>query len=328
MVQPMIEAKFSEYGLVNSGTGGHTGEKQQPVSVKKLSLQDLQDEIRNKVVKRLGNDKQQPVFVRDLQSEMRNEVAKLLGNSPISNAEGPVVDATKVSGIKRTEPGCMLRPNYCHRSPFSNSTNGHLVYVRRKIEPESGKKKTCENGDKTEFPLTRAFSSKKQKVLGQKNQIQDLKISCSPTSAPTPVASVMAFSRREPSVPQLLDTPGNGLTVAEPQYPMSNTGIPSLVNSHRNYDQHLKDRFLQLQMFLKSCDQSSQEEYIRRLRSLSAVGRSRHAVELEERVICLLLEEGKELHRTKVLNVLEKYAPMKYISTATQPHPVAAFSEK
>ncbi|KAJ4758951.1 integral membrane hemolysin-III-like protein [Rhynchospora pubera] len=72
--------------------------------------------------------------------------------------------------------------------------------------------------------------------------------------------------------------------------------------------QDWKARFIRLQAFLKSCDQSNQEDYIRMLRSLSAVGRSKHAIELEKRAIHLLLEEGKELHRMKVLNVLGKGA--------------------
>ncbi|KAJ1702721.1 hypothetical protein LUZ63_002500 [Rhynchospora breviuscula] len=86
--------------------------------------------------------------------------------------------------------------------------------------------------------------------------------------------------------------------------------------------QDWKERFIRLQAFLKSCDQSNQEDYIRMLRSLSAVGRSKHAIELEKRAIHLLLEEGKELHRMKVLNVLGKGAssdPSLYPSQLSTP---------
>ncbi|XP_078448410.1 uncharacterized protein LOC144716986 [Wolffia australiana] len=65
-----------------------------------------------------------------------------------------------------------------------------------------------------------------------------------------------------------------------------------------------KERFLMLQKFLNQCDQSDQEEYIQTLRSASAAVRSKHAVDLEKRAIHLLLEEGKELSRMKMLNIL------------------------
>ncbi|KAF3321655.1 hypothetical protein FCM35_KLT13871 [Carex littledalei] len=81
------------------------------------------------------------------------------------------------------------------------------------------------------------------------------------------------------------------------------------VSSSLTASQDWKERFIRLQAYLKNCDQSNQEDYIRMLRSLSAGGRSKHAVDLEKRAIHLLLEEGKELHRMKVLNVLGKGAP-------------------
>ncbi|KAJ3707185.1 hypothetical protein LUZ61_010890 [Rhynchospora tenuis] len=95
-----------------------------------------------------------------------------------------------------------------------------------------------------------------------------------------------------------------------------------LVSSTLTASQDWKERFIRLQAFLKSCDQSNQEDYLRMLRSLSAVGRSKHAIELEKRAIHLLLEEGKELHRMKVLNVLGKgvpYDPSLYPSQLSPP---------
>ncbi|XP_020247775.1 uncharacterized protein LOC109825341 [Asparagus officinalis] len=71
-------------------------------------------------------------------------------------------------------------------------------------------------------------------------------------------------------------------------------------------------------MFLKSCDQSNHEDYIHKLISLSAAERSRHAYELEKRAIHLTLEEGKELHRVRVLNVLNKASPDRRASFPAQ----------
>ncbi|XP_049935631.1 uncharacterized protein LOC116261078 isoform X2 [Nymphaea colorata] len=71
---------------------------------------------------------------------------------------------------------------------------------------------------------------------------------------------------------------------------MSNTTVcPTAVDSQEMFVQHWKQRFIRLQAFLKQCDEC--EEYIHMLRSLSAVGRSRHASHLEERAVHLLLEE-------------------------------------
>ncbi|KAG0462144.1 hypothetical protein HPP92_020620 [Vanilla planifolia] len=55
--------------------------------------------------------------------------------------------------------------------------------------------------------------------------------------------------------------------------------------------EHLKERFIRLQMFLKNSNQCNQDEYVQKLRSLSATGRSMHAFELEKRAIQLLLDE-------------------------------------
>ncbi|KAF8700636.1 hypothetical protein HU200_033981 [Digitaria exilis] len=74
-----------------------------------------------------------------------------------------------------------------------------------------------------------------------------------------------------------------------------------------NQDQ--SGRFLRLQAFLRDNEQSGQEEYICMLRSLSSLGRSKHAIELEKRAANLLIEEGKELQKMKVLNVLGKLSP-------------------
>ncbi|GJM94679.1 hypothetical protein PR202_ga11349 [Eleusine coracana subsp. coracana] len=55
--------------------------------------------------------------------------------------------------------------------------------------------------------------------------------------------------------------------------------------------QYWSERFNRLQTYLENCDRSTQEGYLRKLRSLSAAGRSMHAIELEKRAIHLLVEE-------------------------------------
>ncbi|XP_010242893.1 PREDICTED: uncharacterized protein LOC104587121 isoform X3 [Nelumbo nucifera] len=107
-------------------------------------------------------------------------------------------------------------------------------------------------------------------------------------------------------VPLSLGKTGNGLLLRESENPIVTSGDSLMVNQRAPSESHWKERFLRLQTFLRNCDHSSQEEYIQMLRSLPPVGRSRHAVELEKRAIHLSLEEGKEVHRVTVLNVLGK----------------------
>lgn len=64
-------------------------------------------------------------------------------------------------------------------------------------------------------------------------------------------------------------------------------------------------RFIELQAFLKRCDEPDQG-YLKTLRSLSAAARSEHAVDLENRAILLSLEEAKEIGRMKMLDVFAK----------------------
>ncbi|KQK24022.1 stress response protein NST1 [Brachypodium distachyon] len=82
-------------------------------------------------------------------------------------------------------------------------------------------------------------------------------------------------------------------------------------DAHRpsNQNAYWSERYNRLQTYLENCNQSSQEGYMQMLRSLSAAGRSMHAIELEKRAIHLLVEEGKELQRMKALNVLGKNSP-------------------
>uniref|UniRef100_A0A0E0M470 Uncharacterized protein n=1 Tax=Oryza punctata TaxID=4537 RepID=A0A0E0M470_ORYPU len=91
------------------------------------------------------------------------------------------------------------------------------------------------------------------------------------------------------------------------------------VDPQKSSSRDWKERFIRLQAFLRNNEQSGQEEYIHMLRSLSSVGRSKLAIELENRAVKLLIEEGKELQKMKVLNVLNKLSPTDALPLPTQP---------
>ncbi|XP_058098534.1 uncharacterized protein LOC131243308 [Magnolia sinica] len=298
MVQQMIDTnKLSEHGLANGGTAFPTFDKQQSISAKKTVL-------------------------RDLQNENRNITAKQPGNSPLPKEREPLMDAVKVCGSKRPQSDCLASSTF-DQPPCNNGANGQLVYIRRKAEQELGKM-NASNMENIGSPQSGKFGTDRQELHGQINQMQEPKVSCSPVFTPMPGTSLTTFSSGGLSVPHCFRKPINGVTVAEPSYSSATatTGIPLLFNRQRTSNQLREQRFLQLQLFLKNCDQSSQEEYIKMLRSLSAAGRGKHAVELEKRAIHLFLEEGKEMQRVKALNALGKSTPISYMPTPTEARPL------
>ncbi|XP_051219926.1 uncharacterized protein [Lolium perenne] len=103
----------------------------------------------------------------------------------------------------------------------------------------------------------------------------------------------------------------NETNVASANEPPATPGsaVQGDIHSSNNQNLYWSERYNRLQTYLENCDRSSQEGYMRMLRPLSATGRSMHAIELEKRAIHLLVEEGKELHRMKALNVLGKSPP-------------------
>lgn len=283
MARQMID-KFNEYRLVSSGSAMPTGDKQTPISVKKVAL-------------------------RELPNEARNIMTQPPGNSPPSKDSQAVSNTVKVYGTKRQQPERPSSPSSAHL-PANNGANGHLVYVRRKLDTEPGKTSSCANTEASASLEPRKSSNgstKEAKLL--REQLQGSSSSFQ-TITPVPVAS-STISSQGTSPPATLGKSVAGLAFPEPKDSTVTTTMPVQLESPQpsaspNY---WKERFLQLQTFLKNCDQASQDDYIRMLRSLSAVGRSQHAVELEKRAIHLLLEEVKELHRMRVLNVLGKALP-------------------
>ncbi|XP_042509447.1 uncharacterized protein LOC122085074 [Macadamia integrifolia] len=290
MVQQMIDPKTNDLGLSNKEHGLPRSDKQQ-LSVKKTALRDLQ------------NDN----ILRP----------KPLGNSHFLKDRGSTMAAVKVSGIKRTTPECPTSPSGL-QSSSNNNANGHLVYVRRKSESEIGKSSTCEIMENSaDCPPLRQLNHGEQGTSRQQIQMKDSKISCFPAFAPIPMAPPMIFSSGGPTVPLSLGKSGTCLSLAESNCPAVSSAVPFLASPPAS-NEPWRERSLRLQTFLRNCDHSSQEEYIQMLRSLSAAGRSKEAVELEKRAIHLLLEEGRELHRMKTLNVLGKSTQKSIISPFTQ----------
>ncbi|MCL7025880.1 hypothetical protein MKW94_011316 [Papaver nudicaule] len=279
MIQQMIDPKCN--GLDNAGTSFPIGDKQQPIAAKKIALRDLQND--NRIV--VHKSSTVPPSIKD---------------------PAPTSDVTKVSGAKRPTSERPTSPA-CHLSP--NNANGTFVYIRRKSDQEVAKGNNCENDTNKTInspQLSQNIQGEKE-TTRQHIQVQGQKNSCVPAAPPMPTTA----SSGGPSIPHPHGMPVNMSATVGPT--CTTDVLPS--NTQRISDQNWKERFPHLQMFLRNCDHSSQEEYIQMLKSLSSVGRSRHAVELEKRAIQLLLEEGKELNRMKLLNVLGKPSSKNFPTT-------------
>ncbi|KAL6011936.1 hypothetical protein ACLOJK_002402 [Asimina triloba] len=277
----MADAKV-ECGLASNGTPLSACDKPQPVSGKKMALRELKE---------------------------AQNIPRLSGNSPPRKDNGSCTSAAKVCGSKRSTPDC--QPNsVCNQSACNNSLNGHLVYVRRKSETESSNTNVFSAVNAKSLQPIKP-SSGNQESLGSQDQREETGVSGIPVCAPMPAASLATFSSGGPSVPNSLGKLHNGLAASESNCQPIATGAPYAISpqSQRASNRYWEERYLCLQTFLRSCDQSGQEEYIKRLRSLSAANRSREAYDLERRAILLSLEEVKEIQRMKVLNVLGKCSP-------------------
>ncbi|KAL2936839.1 Membrane-associated protein TcaA [Bienertia sinuspersici] len=266
MAQQEVDSKVGDIASGKSEAGLSCEDKPLPVAVKKTPLRELPSE--NNIVPQKGSS-----------------------NPPVLK-EVVAPEALKVAGVKRPSPGSPMSPP--QQSSSNNGANGHLVYVRRKSEAETGKNVSNEVIiDNTNSPLP----SRQEDGVRPKMQLL-------PAYAPTP-GSVMSVPSGKPFIPLYL---GNSTTKAAFEDPKTQAG-PSDVTSpveSRLKKQNWEERYVELQMYLKKLDQSSLEDHLQLLRSFSAVELSRHAVELEKQAIQLSLEQGKELQRVKALNVLGK----------------------
>ncbi|CAN6485062.1 unnamed protein product [Victoria cruziana] len=287
VVKQVADAKFYEYGMRNNGNNGTCDRKQQLQLGKKVALRDLQNQTANLVPIPQG--------------------------SSLLQKDG---DSAKLSGGKRAKPTCS-NPQ-CQQSECSCSKE-NLVYVRRKLETESFNLNVCDDGG---FNLDTQPHIDENNLGGSFNAMPGSSSSQFLMFGSAPIPSLQ--TAQEPSFSHVVEKLSGYAASGEPD----NIGAhPVAVDSQGNGIQHWKERFVRLQIFLKQCDEANRDDYVKMLRSLSAVGRSRHAVELEKRAIHLLLEEGKELHRMKALNVLGKTLSKNMSSLTCQPHPVQTVSE-
>ncbi|KAK8944657.1 hypothetical protein KSP39_PZI008439 [Platanthera zijinensis] len=268
-----------------------SGEKQPPVSAKKVTL-------------------------RDLPSEATNFASYPLDHPPLKD-RGSVLDTTRLSGIKRDEPGSPFTPPHPHQHSI---LNGHLVYVRRKLDTEPNKACT-ENKEHTVSPYfsncTKYHSSEAKSLEEHEAKLYGVS---TPLLSPASLISSLG-SGHLPSTRRPINLVAISLT------DQSSISLAPQPETRYQGEGYWKERFIRLQMYLKNCDQYDQEKYFQSLRSLSATGRSLHAVALEKRAIQLLLDEERELHKMKVLNVLGRpliagsHASLHY--QAFSPEPVA-----
>ncbi|KAF5204977.1 Zinc finger protein [Thalictrum thalictroides] len=275
----MIDSKFGDGGLANYETSLVDFDKQQ---AKKTALRDLQND--NRIL------------------------PKPLENPPSVKDRGPLAEVAVVSGTKRPATECPQNP-ICNQSPISSGANGHLVYARRKYEQELLlKSNNCEKDKNT---TCAEQNQQEEETPQQQSQSDSTMKSCIPAFKPLSVTCPMTSSGglSPCSTKPLSDFPSG-----DPNRISNNFGAPRPGNLQGPHDQHWKERFLRLQTYLRNCDHSNRQEYIKMLQNLSPSGRSKHAVELEKRAYQLLREEGHELTRMKNLNVLGKAVPMNSVS--------------
>ena len=233
MVQQTIDSKFREYGMGNSETDLPTGDKQLPVAVKKTVL-------------------------RDLQNDNRIRTPNSIGNSPLLKDTGPLTNTIKLSGTKRASIECPESP-FKHRSPHNNSTNGHLVYVRRKSEAELGKSSISDSTNINAYcPQSRQLGQQEE-TRQSIPEIKEPKVSCFPAFSSFPMTSSTIPSGM-PSVP-LPQKSGMQLASAESNDPLLSSS-PSSSNLKALRNLHRANRYNRLQSLLQKLDQAQQDDYL------------------------------------------------------------------
>lgn len=202
------------------------------------------------------------------------------------------------------------------KTPMTDLQSGnrkdlHLVYVRRKSGAESGKSNTYGG-----ISTTNSNSSHSRQVANpeetnrSKNQIEEPNVSCFPAFSLLPNAP-LTISSEKASVLLSVGKSGMMLLPLEFNHNPVASATPLLNSPKESKKLHWEERYFQLQMLLNRLDQSSRDDYVQMLRSLSSVELSRLAVELEKKSIQLSLEEAKEMQRLALLNLFGK--PLKNV---------------
>ncbi|KAG8089896.1 hypothetical protein GUJ93_ZPchr0011g26962 [Zizania palustris] len=242
----------------------------------------------------LASDKQLASVNKLASHELPNKGANIVnmsqGTSSLPKDKGPATDPGRAVGTKRLQTDAPSSPGY------------HNVYVRRKVESDHSKINSSQE---------KGNGRDKTKELDAQQNVQHDQTNNPELSSPVAESGSIV----SPKSPEKT----NEEIVLEKNYPpvaSSTTAVQD--DTHKSSNQYWNERFNRLQTYLENCEQSTQEGYMRGmtsgkhwyfvdflyhmvlstfhltpvLRSLSAAGRSMHAIELEKRAIHLLVEEG------------------------------------
>lgn len=281
MGQHTVDSKSSDHGQTNAKSGLPKHDKQLlvPVTIVGPTLQDSQGE--NMVA-----------------------ASKSIESTLFPEANNMANKVSNITGSKRPTPECLVNP--LNRCSTNNSGSGHLVYVRRR--PEGELSKTAANNNQssvTDNPQLKKLSQPDEKTQAEV-QMKDARYYIPEVSSISWTPSRCSLSTK-PSVPPTTGESNNNLaSVNVSNHQVTSTRLLSDNPKKVNF-KHWEERYFQLQNLLQKLEQSKQEDYVQMLRSLSSVGLSNHAVELEKRSIRLALEEAKEAQRVRALDILGKY---------------------
>ncbi|KAL0356507.1 UNVERIFIED_CONTAM: hypothetical protein Scaly_1336400 [Sesamum calycinum] len=273
MVQQTKESSFTEYGLGHADSGLSNSDKQLSVSMAAKTPEDSRNENLMTVSKSIFS----PLLMED---------------------RACVGEVVRVSGTKRPIPECLQNP------AKSNAGSAHIVYVRRKPEPDLSKSSACDaKSDAVDSPDLRKSTDHGDKTqhLMEMNE----PAICTSDVAPSWKASSTSFSSTRRSLSPSLGMSWN-TNIASPEnieHVRVNCPNPSSEDPVTANVKLWEERYRRLQSLLKMLDQSDQYEYVHLLRSLSSVELSRHAIELEKRSMKLSLEEAKEIERVGFIDV-------------------------
>lgn len=291
MILQMINTETSSNGVVNGGVtipalkqdsgglGFSSHNKQPPCEIKKTALRDVQNQASGL-------------------SQNHRENSSFL-------ASGANTDAVRVCGNKRLTPE---RPSGSAFYPaLTNScANEHIMNARRRFELELGRGRVQSNTTKVaDSPQSRQAHQLQQETPQKQTHLRssnNYSVPGVPQNNIPPTNSLFGGL----SAPNFLGKYATGMQSTQSDSLRVTLEFPNSVDCKGSCDQQTTERYVRLQNFLKECDESNCQNYIQVLRHLSPAELSRHAFELEARAIQLAMEEGKEMHRTKALNVLGK----------------------
>lgn len=296
--------------------------------------EQLEDSENSCKEERLSQKRQEAEFINspNHDSVNRDSLKKHIIFNGSVEAEFPGTDKGNKKGKLGELPEPVALELHCNNA--INYSLGSTVYqvssmpdMNRLFELKLGNiSTTSSSGGATEALPNQSVNKENNMVVSSLNghQCRSLgsRLLTFPAYSPMPTA-LSTFSSGDPSFPQsLVDTSkrgnshaGDGGKSTQRMSPMDSNWGKFLALSTAQVDQSKKEalvpyqqRFINLQAFLKQCDEPN-EDHLRTIRSLSASGRSGHAVDLETRAIMLSLEEVKELRRMKMLNIFGKGIP-------------------